>query len=155
MKIVAQLKNVCEKIFKNESHKNNILNLRNMEFLEQHLTDLRDIDDLETIGEENLNKKLKETLTVLSIISLYNTRTQCVKPIIHQKEAERCAKEGYLTIKPLKWFIEILTTESEWRVKNNVIDVAVVMNALRWCLRNYVLVPPKSLLNKNTNATKK
>lgn len=127
-----------------------------MEFLAKHLNELTDIDYSEDSTDTDPNKKLREVLTMLSIITLYNTRTQCVKPIIPQKESERCAKEGYLTLKPLKWFIEILTTESEWKVKNNVIDVAVVMNALRWCCRNYVLIPSNDLVNRKlSNSTKK
>ena len=126
-----------------------------MEFLAKHLNELTDVDFQHDSTETDPNKKLREVLTMLSIITLYNTRTQCVKPIIPQKEAERCAKEGYLTLKPLKWFIEILTTESEWKVKNNVIDVAAVMNALRWCCRNYVLIPSNDLTRKNTHTTKK
>ena len=126
-----------------------------MEFIEKRLNEIADIDYPEDLTDSDPNKKLKEVLTLLSVITLYNVRTQCVKSIIPQKEAERCAKEGYLTLKPLKWFIEILTTESEWRVKNNVIDIAVVMDTLRWCCRNYVLTPSDKLIRKNSHSTKK
>ena len=126
-----------------------------MEFIEKRLNEIADIDYPEDLTDSDPNKKLKEVLTLLSVITLYNVRTQCVKPIIPQKEAERCAKEGYLTLKPLKWFIEILTTESEWRVKNNVIDIAVVMDTLRWCCRNFVLTPSDKLIRKNSHSTKK
>ena len=126
-----------------------------MEFIEKRLNEIADIDYPEDLTDTDPNKKLKEVLTLLSVITLYNVRTQCVKPIIRQKEAERCAKEGYLTLNPLKWFIEILTTESEWRVKNNVIDIAVVMDTLRWCCRNYVLTPSDKLIRKNSHSAKK
>lgn len=125
-----------------------------MEFIEKRLKEIADIDYPEDLTDSDPNKKLKEVLTLLSVITLYNVRTQCVKAIIPQKESERCAKEGYLTLKPLKWFIEILTTESEWRVKNNVIDIAVVMDTLRWCCRNYVLTPSDKLIRKNSHSTK-
>ena len=92
-----------------------------------------------TPEKSDLTDSFRQIIKALSLITLYNSHTWTNKNILTKKEVKECLTENCLGIHAIRRLSGILKTEEQWAVKNKIIDVTLVMNAIKWLGKYFIL----------------
>lgn len=110
-----------------------------MEFSSNSLEKLLGSLPEKTPEKPDLTDYFRQVVKILSLITLYNTHTWTNRNILTKKEVKECLTENCLGIHAIRRLSEILKTEEQWAVKNKIVDVTLVMNAIKWLGKYFIL----------------
>lgn len=110
-----------------------------MEFSLNSLEKLFESLPEKTPEKPDLTDYFRQVIKALSLITLYNTHIWTNKNILTKKEVKECLAENCLGIHTIRRLSGILKTEEQWAVKNKIVDVTLVMKAIKWLGKYFIL----------------